>query len=211
MTARRLFTEDSPVAQRQPKTDRLILGPYLKRAADDKRLDQEPAKGRACDPHQMGPTWNHRAASRNSPKRNYKAIFSRRFSARRCAIPGPADASEVYHRIQHHRIAGEEPDAVLGNFRQDVTPDPLAVVELKGPAVHPDRDRSNGRTAVDQCWDYLINTPPTCRWGHRLEHCQLSAVRTATRPNEPTSTLRCNRCASSRRSNSSMCCSSATG
>jgi hypothetical protein len=28
-----------------------------------------------------------------------------------------------------------------------------------------DRDRSNGRTAVDQCWDYLNNTAPQCRWG----------------------------------------------
>ncbi len=39
------------------------------------------------------------------------------------------------------------------------------VVELKGPTVHLDRDRSNGRTAVAQCWDYLINTPAECRWG----------------------------------------------
>ena len=41
----------------------------------------------------------------------------------------------------------------------------LAVVELKGPKVHLDRDRSNGRTAVAQCWHYLVNTPPECRWG----------------------------------------------
>ncbi len=39
------------------------------------------------------------------------------------------------------------------------------MIELKGPKVHLDRDRSNGRTAVDQCWDYLVNTPPECRWG----------------------------------------------
>ena len=42
---------------------------------------------------------------------------------------------------------------------------PLAVIELKGPKVHLDRHRSNGRTAVAQCWDYLVNTPPECRWG----------------------------------------------
>ncbi len=36
---------------------------------------------------------------------------------------------------------------------------------MKGPKVHLDRDRSNGRTAVAQCWDYLVNTPPECRWG----------------------------------------------
>ena len=39
------------------------------------------------------------------------------------------------------------------------------MIELKGPKVHLDRDRSNGRTAVGQCWDYLVNTPPECRWG----------------------------------------------
>jgi hypothetical protein len=27
-----------------------------------------------------------------------------------------------------------------------------------------DRDRSNGRTAVQQCWDY-INAVPGCIWG----------------------------------------------
>lgn len=40
-----------------------------------------------------------------------------------------------------------------------------AVVELKGPKTHLDRDRPAGRTAVDQCWDYLVNLPTTCRWG----------------------------------------------
>jgi hypothetical protein len=41
---------------------------------------------------------------------------------------------------------------------------PLAVVELKADR-HLDRDRSNGRTAVSQLWDYVVNTPPECRWG----------------------------------------------
>ncbi|HEX6964114.1 MAG TPA: hypothetical protein VF175_19760, partial [Lacipirellula sp.] len=75
------------------------------------------------------------------------------------------EGTEVFYQVQHHAIAGQEPDAVLGKFRQGEERDPLAVVELKGPAVHLDRDRSSGRTAVDQCWDYLVNTRPTCRWG----------------------------------------------
>ena len=41
---------------------------------------------------------------------------------------------------------------------------PLAVVELKGATTDLDRDRSNGRTAVQQCWDYL-NALPGCPWG----------------------------------------------
>jgi len=53
----------------------------------------------------------------------------------------------------------------LGFFRQPEELKPLVVIELKGPKIHLDRDRSNGWTAVAQCWDYLVNTSPECRWG----------------------------------------------
>ena len=59
----------------------------------------------------------------------------------------------------------KRPTPALGFFRQGGPGGLLAVVELKGPRVHLDRDRSNGRTAVDQVWDYMVNTPPECRWG----------------------------------------------
>ena len=78
---------------------------------------------------------------------------------------GPLDGKEVWHREQHYPIDGETPDAVLGFFRQTESHKLLVVIELKGPRVHLDRHRSNGRTAVGQCWDYLVNTPPDCRWG----------------------------------------------
>ena len=41
----------------------------------------------------------------------------------------------------------------------------MAVIELKCPDVHLDRHRFNGRTAVDQCWNYIIDLPAKCRWG----------------------------------------------
>ncbi len=41
---------------------------------------------------------------------------------------------------------------------------PAVVIELKDAAKDLDRDRSNGRTAVQQCWDYL-NALPDCPWG----------------------------------------------
>jgi hypothetical protein len=53
-------------------------------------------------------------------------------------------------------------DAALGNFPKSLVP--VAVVELKGARIDLDRDRSNGRTAVQQCWDYL-NALPGCTWG----------------------------------------------
>lgn len=52
-------------------------------------------------------------------------------------------------------------DAALGEFP---AASPLAVVELKDANTDLDRDRSNGRTAVQQCWDYL-NALPSCPWG----------------------------------------------
>lgn len=78
---------------------------------------------------------------------------------------GSLENKEEWNREQHHSIAGQIPDAVLGRFSSTGQSDIAAIIELKGPNVHLDRHRSNGRTAVDQCWDYLVNTPPTCRWG----------------------------------------------
>ncbi|MHB1768340.1 MAG: Eco57I restriction-modification methylase domain-containing protein, partial [Phycisphaerae bacterium] len=41
---------------------------------------------------------------------------------------------------------------------------PVAVIEIKGANTDLDTDRSNGRTAVQQCWDYL-NALPEAAWG----------------------------------------------
>ena len=53
-------------------------------------------------------------------------------------------------------------DAALGDFPKSL--EPTVVIELKGAVTDLDRDRSNGRTAVQQCWDYL-NALPGCSWG----------------------------------------------
>jgi hypothetical protein len=41
MMQRPLIRDESPVALRQPKTDRLVLGHWLTDALDDKRLDED--------------------------------------------------------------------------------------------------------------------------------------------------------------------------
>ena len=61
-------------------------------------------------------------------------------------------------------VNGGEADAAIGLFGSGVKPSPRAIIELKGPAVNVDRDKFNGRTAVQQCWDYLYALPE-CRWG----------------------------------------------
>lgn len=53
-------------------------------------------------------------------------------------------------------------DAALGDF--PAAKSPTAVIELKDSTTDLDRDRFNGRTAVQQCWDYL-NALPDCPWG----------------------------------------------
>jgi len=164
MAKKTLFPIESPVAQRQPKTDRLILARFLEDAARDMRLDANGLKAA----HAVLVKWAELETSGRLAKLNETQMqgdFLAQVFGDALGYAGPLDGKEVWHREQHYQIAGETPDAVLGFFRQSENHKPLAVVELKGPKVHLDRDRSNGRTAVAQCWDYLVNTPPECRWG----------------------------------------------
>ena len=164
MPARPLFPTDSAVALRQPKTDRLVLARFLKDAAEDKRLDANGLKAA----HQVLVKWADLESSGRLAKLNETQMqgdFLAQVFGDALGYAGPLDGKEVWHREQHYQIAGETPDAILGFFRQSEEHKPMAVIELKGPKIHLDRDRQNGRTAVAQCWDYLVNTPPECRWG----------------------------------------------
>jgi len=61
-------------------------------------------------------------------------------------------------------VNGGEADAAIGLFGSGIKQPPRAIIELKGPKVNVDRDRFNGRTPVQQCWDYL-DAVPECPWG----------------------------------------------
>jgi hypothetical protein len=165
MTQRTLFKDISRTAGRQPKTDRLILARYLKSAAEDLRLDQAAIE-RA---HAIIVRWadletGGRLAELHETQ--LQGTFLSEVFGQALGYSQPAEGEEVWHLEQHYTTsAGQTPDAVLGHFRQGSARSPLAVIELKGAGCHLDRDRSAGRTAVDQCWDYLVNTPTTCRWG----------------------------------------------
>lgn len=164
MAQKTFFPVGSAVALRQPKTDRLILARFLKDAARDKRLDKNELKAA----HAVLVKWADLETSGRLAKlteTQMQGEFLAEVFGEALGYVGPLDGADVWHREQHHQIAGETPDAILGFFGQTEHHKPLAVIELKGPKVHLDRDRSNGRTAVAQCWDYLVNTPPECRWG----------------------------------------------
>lgn len=55
-------------------------------------------------------------------------------------------------------------DGALGDFEREARKTPAAVIELKSADVNLDLDRFNGRTPIQQCWDYL-NALPECTWG----------------------------------------------
>ncbi len=70
-----------------------------------------------------------------------------------------------YHIEREFTIPGVgNADGAIGSFPGDLNGSPRAVIELKGAYVDLDRDRSQGRTPVQQLWDYL-NALPDCPWG----------------------------------------------
>ena len=111
MEAKSLYSFDSPVAARQPKTDRLILASYLKTAAQSKKLDQGELK-RA---HQVLLKWadlerSGRLAGLNETQ--MQGDFLAQVFGEALGYDGPLDGDEVWHREQHYTIAGQVPDTV---------------------------------------------------------------------------------------------------
>ena len=75
-----------------------------------------------------------------------------------------ADNKEKWNFRQEYSVNRGQADAAIGIFgigKKDLV---RALIELKGPKANVDKDRSNGRTPVQQCWDYL-NEIPQCPWG----------------------------------------------
>ncbi len=164
MPASSLFPNDPTVAQRQPKTDRLILARYLDEEATKKTFDESAISAA----HAVLVKWADLETGGTLGKlkeTQMQGDFLAEVFGDALGYAGPIDGASDWQRLQHQSFGGDTPDAILGRFGPGLDVCPLAVVELKGPKVHLDRDRSGGRTAVDQCWHYLNNTPPECRWG----------------------------------------------
>ncbi|HEY2759461.1 MAG TPA: hypothetical protein VGI75_01920, partial [Pirellulales bacterium] len=158
-----LFNRESARAARQPKSDRLILERYLENAAASFHLTEEKISAA----HAVLVKWaelesSGRLASFNETQ--MQGDFLAEVFGDALGYSRFTNNAETWQLVQHHSIDGGTPDAVLGKFAEAAA-DLRAIIELKGPKVHLDRDRMGGRTPVDQCWDYLVNKPTTCRWG----------------------------------------------
>ncbi|MFG0251443.1 MAG: Eco57I restriction-modification methylase domain-containing protein, partial [Phycisphaerales bacterium JB038] len=79
---------------------------------------------------------------------------------------GVTESSQKWERERQFSIPGVGPcDGALGLFPPNGPESVRVVIELKGASAHLDRDKFNGRTAVQQVWDYLNAMPETCVWG----------------------------------------------
>ena len=145
------------------KRKRLFLPDLLKQAAKDKRLET----GAREKAYQVVRNWWAQAKSGrlNRKETTIDAGFlSDLFGA--LGYRGVTESQERYEREHQYPVPGVGTcDGALGLF-PDNRPDKVRVaIELKGALVHLDRDRSNGRTAVQQLWDYLNAMPQSCQWG----------------------------------------------
>jgi len=93
------------------------------------------------------------------------ADFLREVFGEALGYKAATESPDDYHLERSFTVPGVGvADGALGNFRPDTAVCPLAVIELKRAHVNLDRDKFNGRTPVQQCWDYL-NGLPDCPWG----------------------------------------------
>jgi hypothetical protein len=148
--------------ERRPRSG-LILGRLLAAEAD-KLIYRGPQEDRA---YKIITHWANLERNGHLQKKEtaldagfLHEVFSQALGYRE-ATQDPKD----YHLERNFTVPGVgTADGALGNFTSGEPLSPLVVIELKGADSDLDRDRFNGRTPVQQCWDYL-NALPNCPWG----------------------------------------------
>jgi hypothetical protein len=141
----------------------LFVAAYLRDRAQDKRLQDERCK-RA---HEIILRWadlEAHGALQTQTESNVEAEFLTQVFGEALGYTLFSEGQTQWHLQPKFRLNDQTADAALGFFEahRDVTP--RAVIELKGPTINLDRDKFNGRTPVQQCWDYLVEVPD-CPWG----------------------------------------------
>ncbi len=195
MTARqqRLFPElDGARHGDGGPRDRLILPKFLEPAAADRRLRDQ----RQEEAHKILVKWAELEDSgklRRMKETNLEGEFLTDVFSKALGFTLLSENEPQWNLWPKYSVPGGEADAALGLFDAQMKGPPAVLMELKGPTINVDADRSRGRTAVQQCWDYL-NAEPECPWGivcnyvsfrlyhrdktpHRFEHFTLQELR----------------------------------
>ncbi len=91
--------------------------------------------------------------------------FLERIFGQALSYKSVSESPQAYQRQKQFHVPGVgTADGALGAFTDTDHTKPIAIIELKGGGTDLDHDKFNGRTAVQQCWDYL-NALPECPWG----------------------------------------------
>ncbi len=141
----------------------LFLARYLQQAAYDYRLRDKQQE----DAHKIIVKWADMESGgrlRLRKESNLEAEFLTEVFGQVLGYTLFSEALDQWNIEPKYAVNGGVADAAIGLFEHGRKRKPRAVIELKGPTVNLDRDRSQGRTPVQQCWDYL-NAVPECPWG----------------------------------------------
>jgi hypothetical protein len=146
-----------------PKHRSLFLPRYVAAKADESRWatnDRTAAHGVVVE-------WA-RLANTNALKHKETALdgdFLERVFGKVLGYRSVSESPQAYHRQKQFHVHGVgTADGALGAFTDADPTSPIAIIELKGADTDLDHDKSNGRTPVQQLWDYL-NALPDTPWG----------------------------------------------
>jgi hypothetical protein len=160
-----LFHEQERHLERRIRRQRALFIPrFLTEAAGNIQL-ASPAQDRA---HQIAIRWADLESTGHLNRPDYKETsidtqFLDQLFGEGLGYQVKTTSPDAWQLEHKFTVSGVGiADAALAEFPKSRVP--MAVVELKGALTDLDRDRSNGRTAVQQCWDYL-NALPGCAWG----------------------------------------------
>jgi len=147
----------------KPRHLHLFLSKLLENEAD-KPIYEGPNAVRA---HQILRHWADLAdqGHLNQKETSLDSEFLEKIFGDALGYRSVSETPEEYHREKQYSVPGVgTADGALGFFSTAGRNNPYAVIELKGADTDLDHDKFNGRTPVQQCWDYL-NALPECPWG----------------------------------------------
>jgi hypothetical protein len=150
-------------ARRSRRRSGLFLRRFLAEEAGKRIYDDEKRKAA----HDVFCRWAdlEKAGHLNKKETSLDAAFLNEvFGAALHYVPVTENPAHYQLEPQYSIPETGTADGALGDFQSGFNIPPLVVIELKDASVDLDHDKFNGRTPVQQCWDYL-NALPDCPWG----------------------------------------------
>lgn len=146
------------------KRRRLFLPSLVDKAAEDQRL---ATKERDAAYEVVKKWWQQAQSGRlNRKETSVDDAFLSEVFGQALGYRGVTESTKNYERERQFYVPNIGPcDGALGLFPPLGPENVRAVIELKDARTQLDRDKFNGRTPVQQLWDYLNAMPGSCVWG----------------------------------------------